>query len=131
MIIYNGENGLCVIIPAPGFTDSDGIKDVPTGTDYSLVNAIPENRFFRNAWVLIDGVVVEDLEKSKIIANEIRREKRSAEFAPFDIMATIPAQAESAEQNRELIREKYALIQAQIDGCTNVENLKSIVAAMD
>ena len=131
MIIYNSDNSLCVIIPAPGFTDADVIKDVPTGTDYSLVNAIPENRIFRNAWVLVAGVVVEDLEKSKIIAHEIRQEKRSAEFAPFDIMATIPAQAESAEQSRELIREKYELIQAQIDGCANVENLKSIVAAMD
>lgn len=131
MIIYNNENGLCVIIPAPGFTNADVIKDVPTGTDYSFVNAIPENRIFRNAWVLVAGVVVEDLEKSKIIAHEIRREKRSAEFAPLDILATIPAQADSAEKSRELIREKYELIQAQIDGCANVKNLKSIVAAMD
>jgi len=131
MIAYSDYGNIALIIPAEGFSDADVLKDVPAGVEYIFIDSLPENRVFRNAWAIENGEIIEDLSKSKDIAHEMRRTARALEFAPFDIMATIPAQAESAEKSRELIREKYELIQAQIDGCANVENLKSIVAAMD
>ena len=66
-----------------------------------------------------------NLDKAKDIAHDMRRTARSAEFAPLDIKATIPSEAEAAEAERALIREKYALIQDEIDAATDVDTLKS------
>ena len=57
-----------------------------------------------------------NLNKAKDIAHDKRRAARSAEFAPLDIKANIPAEAEAAEAARQAIREKYAMIQTQMDG---------------
>lgn len=66
-----------------------------------------------------------NMTKAKDIAHDMRRSARSAEFAPLDIKATIPSEAEAAEAERTLIREKYALIQDEIDAATDVATLKS------
>lgn len=52
-IIYqNDENGVSIIIPAPGFTAEDCIANVPSGSPYLIVedDAIPADRTFREAW---------------------------------------------------------------------------------
>ena len=68
-----------------------------------------------------------DMAKAKDIAHEKRRAARSAEFAPLDIKATIPFEAEAAESDRQAIREKYASLQAQIDSATTVDQLKALI----
>ena len=54
-----------------------------------------------------------NLDKAKGIAHDIRRAKRSEEFAPLDIKATIPSEAVAAESARQVIRDKYAAVAAQ------------------
>jgi hypothetical protein len=55
-IIYpSGDNGVCVIVPAPdcGLTIEEiAAKDVPAGVEFKIVDVsdIPEDRTFRNAW---------------------------------------------------------------------------------
>ena len=66
-----------------------------------------------------------NLEKAKNIAHDKRRAARSAEFAPLDIKATIPAEAQAAETARQAIRDKYATMQTAIDDATTVEQIKS------
>ena len=66
-----------------------------------------------------------NIDKAKTIAHDARRAARTAEFAPLDIEATIPAEAAAAEAARALIRERYSVIQAEIDGSSSVEELKS------
>lgn len=68
-----------------------------------------------------------DMTKAKKIAHDKRRAARSAEFAPLDIKATIPAEAQAAEAARQVIRDKYATMQAQIDAAQNVEELKTLL----
>jgi hypothetical protein len=71
-----------------------------------------------------------NLTKAKDIAHEKRRAARSAEFAPHDevIMKQIPGNdAVQAEVARQAIRDKYAVIQSDIDAATDVATLKSIV----
>jgi hypothetical protein len=68
-----------------------------------------------------------NLEKAKTIVHDIRRAKRTAEFAPLDIKATIPSEAVAAEAARQAIREKYAAVQTQIDAASGVAELKIIV----
>jgi hypothetical protein len=66
-----------------------------------------------------------NLNKAKNIAHDIRRAKRAEEFAPLDIKATIPSEAVTAEAERQVIRDKYAAIQENINAATNTEQLKS------
>ena len=65
--------------------------------------------------------------KAKEIAHDKRREARSAEFAPLDIKATIPSEAQAAEAARQAIREKYATMQAQMDAAQTPEELKNLL----
>lgn len=71
-----------------------------------------------------------DINKAKEISHAKRRDARKAEFTPLDIEATIPALAEQAEAERQLIRDKYAAIQTQIDESNTVEELKEILSSL-
>ena len=71
-----------------------------------------------------------NLDKAKGIAHEKRRAARSAEFAPLDIKATIPSEAQAAEAARQAIREKYATMQAQMDAAQTPEHLKALLPSM-
>ena len=68
-----------------------------------------------------------NIDKAKIIAHDKRREVRSAEFAPLDIKATIPSEAAAAEAARQVIRDKYAAMQAAIDSATTTEQIKAVM----
>ncbi|WP_166168057.1 hypothetical protein [Acinetobacter sp. SA01] len=71
-----------------------------------------------------------DISKAKDITHKKRRTARAAEFAPLDIYSTIPAMSEQAEAKRAEIRDKYADIQAQIDGANSVDSLKNIITQL-
>lgn len=75
-------------------------------------------------------MIVVNLTKAKGIAHDVRRAKRSEEFAPLDVKATIPAEAEAAEAARAEIRAKYATVQTNIDAAADVDALKTIVEGM-
>lgn len=52
-IIYpNDTNGIAIVIPAPGFSQEEVLKNVPSGKPYIIVSDsdIPTDRTFRNAW---------------------------------------------------------------------------------
>jgi hypothetical protein len=73
------------------------------------------------------GIAI-NLNKAKGIAHDIRRAKRAEEFAPHDeiISKQIPGvTAAEAEAARQAIREKYAVVQAQIDAAQDVQALKA------
>ena len=74
--------------------------------------------------------IVINMDKAKEIAHDMRRVKRSEEFAPFDLKATIPSEATAAEAARQAVREKYATIQNNIDSASDVAQLKTIVEAL-
>ena len=75
-------------------------------------------------------MITVNVDKAKGIAHEVRRAKRSAEFAPLDIKATIPSEATAAEEARAAIRTKYATIQSNIDAASDVATLKTIVESL-
>ena len=72
-------------------------------------------------------MIVVNLDKAKNIAHDKRRAARSTEFAPLDIKATIPAEAQAAEAARQVIREKYATMQTQINSVQTIVELKSLL----
>jgi hypothetical protein len=71
-----------------------------------------------------------NINKAKEIVHDIRRAKRTAEFAPLDAKATIPSEAVAAEAARQAIRDKYAAIQADIESAPGIPELKLIVEAL-
>lgn len=130
-IIYtNSDGGVSVIVPAGSIEAC--MKDIPAGAQYAIVDVstIPSDRTFRNAWVKNGNAVGHDLNKAKNIAHDKRRAKRTEEFAPLDVEATIPAKATQAEAKRQQVRDKYADIQNQIDAAADVQALKAIVEAL-
>ena len=75
-------------------------------------------------------MITVNVDKAKGIAHEVRRAKRTEEFAPLDIKATIPSEATAAEEARAAIRAKYEGIQANIDAAADVDALKAIVEGL-
>ena len=71
-----------------------------------------------------------NIDKAKAIAHDKRRAARAAEFAPLDIKATIPSEAVAAEAARQAIRDKYAVIQSDIDSAPGVPELKLIADSL-
>ena len=131
-IIYqNQEGGVSVIHPTGELSIEEvAAKDVPAGVAYEIVedDAIPSDRFFRNAWVANGAAVEVDLDQAKSIGHDIRRTQRAEEFKPYDevIMKQIPgADATAAEEARQQIRFKYALIQDAIEVASTPDDIKA------
>ena len=72
-------------------------------------------------------MIVINVDKAKEIAHDKRRAARSAEFAPLDIKATIPAEATAAEEARQAVRDKYAAMQTAIDAASTVDAIKAVM----
>ena len=131
-IIYtNNESGVSVIIPTGELSIEEvAAKDVPEGVAYEIVevDAIPSARTFRNAWKLGDCCVEHDLDKCKAIGHDKRRAARAEEFAPLDevIAKQIPGNDPAeVEAERQLVRDKYAAVQDQIDAAASPDEIKA------
>ena len=68
-----------------------------------------------------------DMNKAKVIAHDVRRSVRNASFAPLDIKATIPSEAEAAEASRAAIRSADATLQLSMDAATTADELKALM----
>jgi len=69
-----------------------------------------------------------NIDKAKAVAHDMRRAKRAEEFAPHDevIAKRIPGTAEAdAEAARQAIREKYAVIQTEINAASTPDEIKA------
>jgi len=71
-----------------------------------------------------------NITKAKTIAHDIRRAARTEEFKPYDdaIAKQIPNEIQGAEAARQIIRDKYAAMQTEIDAASTVEELKALTA---
>ena len=131
-IIYkNQEGGVSVIHPTGELSIEEvAAKDVPEGVAYEIVedDAIPSDRTFRNAWVMGDCCIEHDLDKCKALGHDMRRQLRAEEFAPLDkvISLQLPGMdMVAAEAGRQLIRDKYAQVQEQIDAAAIPDEIKA------
>ena len=68
-----------------------------------------------------------NITKAKAIGHDMRRAARAEEFKPFDeaIAKQIPGAADGAEAERQAIREKYAVIQTNIDAAATPDDIKA------
>ena len=72
-------------------------------------------------------MIIVNIDKAKAIGHTMRRAARENEFKPFDevIAKQIPTQVEGAEAERQAIREKYVVIQDQIEAAATPEEIKA------
>lgn len=71
-----------------------------------------------------------NINKAKTISHDIRRQKRAEEFQPLDevIMKQIPGtDIQAVEAERQLIRDKYAEIQINIDSAQDSDELLTVI----
>lgn len=68
-----------------------------------------------------------NMDKAKDITHAQRRIVRDELFKPLDIQATIPMFAKDAEVQRQAIRDKFDILQADIDAAQTPEELKEII----
>lgn len=121
VIVWSNENGAVSVCYPTGELPVDQVleKDCPAEAIIVNANSLPQNQgIFFEAWELVDNSVRVNLNKAKTIAHNIRRARRAEEFAPLDkiIAAQIPGNDfAQAEAQRQIIRDKYSLIQQQID----------------
>lgn len=72
-------------------------------------------------------MIIINIDKAKAIGHDLRRAKRAEEFAPLDriVAAQIPGNASvEAEALRQAIRDKYTIVQEQIDLAQTPEEIK-------
>lgn len=139
-IVYKTDSGVSIVIPSPQALAAMTIeeiaaKDIPAGAEYTIVSAddLPADRTFRDAWRQNGSSVDVDLPAAKTIAHAHRRTKRSEEFEPHDriIAAQIPGEsASAAEAARSQIRQKYAVLQEQINLAGSAADLKTVYDRM-
>lgn len=128
-VIYTGASRLTTDqIVARHFENSSEVYQV---VDSSV---LPTQSMLFDAWVYdeTNGAVV-DISRAKNVAHNIRRYYRTEEMQPYDdiIAKQIPGEnADDAEAQRALIRTKYATKQTEIDACTTVEQLQTIIEGM-
>lgn len=127
----NPDGSISVLVPDPNVAEFEWRKDIPAGTPIveTTVDKLPPDRLFRKAWTIQDGQLIECPIKAKTAAHEIRRQRRESAFAPHDsvIAKAIPGKAEAAEAERQKIREADAAIQAAIDACQTVDELRKVL----
>ena len=139
-IIYKNNDSVCVIVPSGEISLAQIIaKDVPAGAEFMVVEEsdIPTDRTFRAAWdtdLSAEKPVKIDINKAKNITHDRRRAQRAKEFAPFDeiISKKIPGEDQNkAEAERQKIRDKYAVIQTNIDSVQDADMLINIVKSFE
>lgn len=129
-VIMKTDTGCCVLIPTGELSLEDTIKkDVPEGIEYEIVDKseIPSDRTFRNAWEKKGKKIETNIPKAKLLAHEMRRDRRSKELKTWDdlISLNIPdSDLVGAEKERAKIRKKYDILQTKIDAASTESELK-------
>lgn len=138
VVFTRADGGVSVISPNPYIDIQQHINELIAKGDIDPVDIpqivnisdMPSDKTLRDAWTISGGGCVVDMAKGKEIAHAKRRAKRSAEFATLDVEATIPAKANEAEAKRQMVRDKHAEIQGDIDAATTPEQLKAIIEGL-
>ena len=127
-IVYEMDGGGITVMHPTGIEPLADIiaTKVPAGKAHKIIDVseIPQDRVFRDAWEMPGSAIQVNLGRAKEIAHGWRREKRVRDFAPLDIQATIPSQAQAAERARQVIRDIDALLQTDIDNAADEAALR-------
>jgi hypothetical protein len=86
---------------------------------------------FKGARKVENGKLIAGLAKSKLIAHDFRRVNRSKEFSVIDGDNENVQVSAQAQAKRQVVRDKYAQLQMDIDSVTDGAELKQLMADTD
>lgn len=134
IIVYQLKNEpLAIITPTQEGLDKLGIEGivkrrVPEGVEYKIIkeDELLNDRYFRDAWELKNGKIVENLDKAKEIHKEKLREERKPLFEKLDV--DYMRALERNEETKFIISEKTRLrdITKKVDSCENLDDIKKV-----
>jgi hypothetical protein len=87
VIIHTEGDGVAVIIGAPGIPNETLVQAVPVAANYITadISELPEDRYFRDAWRLVDGQLVVDIEAAKEVQRDEWRRLRKPKLDALDL----------------------------------------------
>lgn len=103
-------------------------KDVPEGVTYQILDEVPEDRTFRNAWKLGDSVTV-DMDAAKAIWLDKWRDARAPLLGALDIQYMRAQEQNDQTALAEIVAKKNALrdvTNTDLSGITTPEALKQV-----
>jgi hypothetical protein len=76
-----------IITPADGYTTDDALSAIPELTPYIIIDdsSLPKDRYFRDAWELIDLQISVNIAKANDIHKDRLRELRSPKLLALDV----------------------------------------------
>jgi len=115
-------------LPGNGLPDATYDKTFFGAVEINADGTATEHRGWTDA---LPGAQVDvDLPVAKSITHMRRRAKRAEEFKPLDeiISKNIPGtDLTAAEANRQAVRDRYAVMQTDIDSATTADELKTVI----
>ena len=79
-------------------------------------------------------MIIVNIDKAKETTHEIRRAERAKRFAPLDQEINInianSTKVAEVEAQRQAVRDKYAIVQANINKCSTAYELKAIIVSL-
>jgi hypothetical protein len=87
ILLHTEGDLLAVTYPVGKTTIEQLIEQLQPGTPHAVIDVsqLPEDRYFREAWKLIDGALVIDVELAKEIQRDHWRRLRSPKLAALDL----------------------------------------------
>jgi len=143
-IIYaNVDGAVSVVTPAPDAEltiEEIALKDVPDGLSYEIVDVadIPSDRTLRDSWFHDMSAAPQkigvDMIKAKNHTHSLRRKSREKELNPLDkeinIKVSNSVKVGQLESQRQALRDKYSVMQTDIDSCSDAGQLNIIINTM-
>lgn len=145
-IIFNNPDGTCgIITPSPKATvkyldnkvvkerpmtiEEIAAKDVPEGCAWHIIEEIPNDTTYRNAWFNNEGVIDINIEKAKDIHLENIRNARAEKFISLGFPYKLDSDLEAAiipKEKRDILQALRDISQnLDLSDITTVEELKN------
>jgi hypothetical protein len=128
VIAYNTNDGLAITIPTGELPIEEVLaKDCPAGA--VIVDTLPDERDFRNAWELSGKKITVNFSKAQEITKDRLRAERTPLLAAQDV--AFQRALESGADTSAIIAEKNRLrdVTGLVDGATELFQLRALTCA--
>lgn len=116
-IVYPVDDGLAVVVPAPGVEMDEVLAAVPDGVEHVVVDAadVPDDRTFRAAWRVAQGRLEVDMGRARDIWRDSIRQRRKGLLEALDVEAVRADEDGHAEAKSKVVARKKRLRDAPAD----------------
>lgn len=116
-IVYPVEDGLAVVVPAPGVELDEILASVPEGVEPVVVDAadVPADRTFRAAWRLAGSRLEVDMGRARDVWRDSIRQRRQPLLEALDIDAVRADEDGDGQAKARVVARKKRLRDAPAD----------------